>query len=165
MNDLDAGRVDTLMAGGLFAVLWIIKGDMEFIQNYLHLAGSGCVHMCPWCLANTIEDPDDLWAAMLFFYFYYYLLIVMKISTFVFWLQCSMSCLLHGMIGALLPLGLKQFGPLWLGGSFFTFFYYTDAFCCSKVAELAWREKPLAPLVFLACCEYLQPCCRCAAHS
>ena len=92
MNDLDAGRVGTLIAGGLFAVLWIIKGDMEFIQNYLHLAGSGCVHMCPWCLANTIEDPDDLWAAMFNFFCFYYCLLISYQNIYFCFLGCHVQC-------------------------------------------------------------------------
>ena len=57
-------RKNTWIAGGLFAVVWIIRPDMEWIQNSLELEGASCVHICPWCRANTVEDEQDEWAAM-----------------------------------------------------------------------------------------------------
>ena len=60
----DIARAADSLAGGLFCVVWVVKGDMEFIQNYLWLEGASCVSICPWCLANTVEDWLDRWAAM-----------------------------------------------------------------------------------------------------
>ena len=93
----------------------------------------------------------------------------MKIYTFVFW----------AAMFNVMPAPWNDWGPTapwletiwtsvarWFIFSVSYFKLYCFIFCfCSKVAELAWREKPLAPLVFFACCEYPQPCCRCAAHS
>ena len=55
-------RVGTWLAGGLFAVVWVVKGDMDWVANTLGLEGSSSVCICPWCKANTIEDDTDQWA-------------------------------------------------------------------------------------------------------
>ena len=60
---LEYERRGNAIAGGLFGVVWVVKGDMEWVQNTLGLEGASCVHVCPWCLANTVESADDAWAS------------------------------------------------------------------------------------------------------
>ena len=57
-------RRGSAVAGGLLGVIWVVKGDMEWLQNELKLEGASCVHICPWCLANTIESEEDEWASV-----------------------------------------------------------------------------------------------------
>ena len=60
----DRLRAGTWIAGGLFCVIWMIKGDMDWYASTLGLGGASSVLVCPWCLANTVENLDDIWAAM-----------------------------------------------------------------------------------------------------
>ena len=49
----------TPIAGGLFGVVWFIKGDLDWLANTLDLEHSSSTFCCPWCKANTIEGVDD----------------------------------------------------------------------------------------------------------
>ena len=51
------------IAGGLFFVIWMVKGDMEWFNRGLNLEHSTAEGgMCPWCRANYLEEPLDEWA-------------------------------------------------------------------------------------------------------
>ena len=60
---VEASRAGRYYAGGLFCVLWSIKADMDYLANNLYLQHSSGRMKCPWCLANTFEDPDDEFVA------------------------------------------------------------------------------------------------------
>ena len=57
-------RSGAMIAGGLFAVIWNIKGDMDWLANTLHLAHASGRMMCPWCSANTCQDCINMYDAM-----------------------------------------------------------------------------------------------------
>ena len=47
------------LAGGLFAVIWTIKCDADWIGNGLKLEHASARLLCAWCGANCCEDEDD----------------------------------------------------------------------------------------------------------
>ena len=64
LEGADLLRAGSQLAGGLLCVVWVVKGDMDWFANTLKLEGASGVCICPWCLANTIEDPTDEYAVM-----------------------------------------------------------------------------------------------------
>ena len=58
-----AARADHYIAGGLFCVLWCVKGDIDWLANGLHLESPSALGgMCCWCKANALEPPLEGWA-------------------------------------------------------------------------------------------------------
>ena len=57
-------RKGTTVAGGFIGVVWNIKGDLEWVANSLGLEHTSARYMCPWCKANTLEDPSEPFALM-----------------------------------------------------------------------------------------------------
>ena len=58
----EAVRAGTTFAGGLVFAIWMVKGDLDWFANGLHLENCNSKGaMCVWCKANTIEALDE-WA-------------------------------------------------------------------------------------------------------
>ena len=57
-------RRGNTLAGGLIGVVWVLKGDHEWIASSLGLEHYGGRYPCPWCRANTVEDRDEPFAIM-----------------------------------------------------------------------------------------------------
>ena len=58
-SPLNDPRGGLALAGMLFAVIWVVKGDMDWLANALKLEIASGRLMCPWCRANCCEDSDD----------------------------------------------------------------------------------------------------------
>ena len=42
------------VCGGFFFCLWMVKGDLEYFANYLHLNHFASMFPCPWCDCNSL---------------------------------------------------------------------------------------------------------------
>ena len=51
-------RAGSRLAGGLFCVIWNVKGDMDFLANAFHLEHFAGKLLCPWCRANRSEGEE-----------------------------------------------------------------------------------------------------------
>ena len=51
-----------VFGGRFFAVIWCIKGDMDWLANSLGLQHFSSHLPCPWCRCNDAEDEHNLWA-------------------------------------------------------------------------------------------------------
>ena len=49
----------TPLAGGLRAVLWLIKGDLLFFSDDLGLRNVTSLHPCDWCPCHRIDEEDE----------------------------------------------------------------------------------------------------------
>jgi len=65
----------TDLAGGYFALIWLIKSDLDYVGNYLHLRHYGSTEPCDHCPCTTTGPPsawptnfgpDSSWIANLF---------------------------------------------------------------------------------------------------
>jgi len=54
-----AAKAGQKIANGLFAVVWTIKGDLEWIANGLRLEHTSGVFPCSWCQATACRDATD----------------------------------------------------------------------------------------------------------
>lgn len=61
-SGVDAARANTDLADGYRGVLFVIRGDLDYYGNTLHLNHHGSKKPCSWCPANS-EPGDPLnWA-------------------------------------------------------------------------------------------------------
>lgn len=51
---------DTDLAGGYFALIWLIKSDLDYVGNYLHLRHYGSNEPCDHCPCS-ITGPQSAW--------------------------------------------------------------------------------------------------------
>ena len=58
----EAAVAGSYLAAGFCAVIWLIKGDMDWIANSLGLEHYGAKLPCPWCRCNTVQDANEEWA-------------------------------------------------------------------------------------------------------
>lgn len=53
-----------VFAGGLIGIVFVVRGDLDWLANSLRLEHTASRFPCPWCEGNTIEDDNDLLGAM-----------------------------------------------------------------------------------------------------
>ena len=53
-----------MFAGGLIGIVFVVRGDLDWLANSLRLEHTASRFPCPWCEGNTIEDDNDLLGAM-----------------------------------------------------------------------------------------------------
>ena len=55
----EAALAGTPLAGGYFGLIWLIKSDLDYVGNYLHLRHYGSTAPCDHCPCTTHGPPSE----------------------------------------------------------------------------------------------------------
>jgi len=61
-GSLDSRRAGTQLADGYCGIVWVVRGDLDYFANTLHLHHHAAARPCSWCPCNSVAGDPMAWS-------------------------------------------------------------------------------------------------------